>query len=332
MSLNTSIRRGEPWFDDGTIILSTIVESIGFRLHRSVLVRHSEIFRNMFEVPQPHADAEYYEGCQIVQMPDSCADLTHLIKALYDGADFQDRNIEDFFHLAGVLRLSNKYFIKHLREQAVAYLTRIWSFTLRGHDDMISRALESPLVGNLSYPYVHPLHVLNLAREANVDIIVPSALYFLSLYSLADLLRADHPKLMVDYPSKPSSELSLADIPVYTLMFQYRLDVAHEFIRQFGSNRTPGPSCSTAADCTRGFARFGSRLSRSWYMRSSALHYMAQASREINHEDTICRHCQRSFQEDVQSYREKVWNNLPSIIGLPSWEDMRTQQLATSID
>ena len=37
--------------------------------------------------------------------------------------------------------------------------------------------MKSPLVGDLTYPYVHPLHVLNLARETHVSIVVPSARY-----------------------------------------------------------------------------------------------------------------------------------------------------------
>ena len=47
-------RRGEPWFDDGNIILLPESESkVGFKVHRGVLSRHSEVFRSMFDIPQP---------------------------------------------------------------------------------------------------------------------------------------------------------------------------------------------------------------------------------------------------------------------------------------
>ena len=117
--------------------------------------------------------------------------------------------------------VSAKYFIAHLRRQAIRHLLETWPHTLRGHDQFIERAVKAPLVGDLTYPYVHPLHVLNLARETHVDAVVPSALYFLSLYSLDDILRGDHPKLLVEHPSRPSGQLSPRDLKDYTLMFQF---------------------------------------------------------------------------------------------------------------
>ena len=51
---------------------------------------------------------------------------------------------------------------------------------------MVDRAIQTPASTKgsleLSYPYVHPLHVLSLARETNVRVVIPAALYFLSIY------------------------------------------------------------------------------------------------------------------------------------------------------
>ncbi|KAF8644435.1 hypothetical protein AX16_008494 [Volvariella volvacea WC 439] len=221
--------RGEPWFDDGNIVLVTSEQPTAFRVHRGVLARHSEVFQGMFEMPQPSMEMETCEGCQVVWMYDLPSELSNLITALYDGPSFNNRSLDDFFYLASILRLSTKYFISHLRIQAIRFLTRTWSYTLEGHDDMVRTALNSPIIDNTTYPYVHPLHVLNLAREVNVQIIVPSAIYFLSLYPLNDLLRADHPKLSIKHPSSPSSTLTPDDLKNYTLMFQHRLDLILHF-------------------------------------------------------------------------------------------------------
>lgn len=78
---------------------------------------------------------------------------------------FHNRNVEDFFFLAGILRLASKYFIMHLRTQGIRFLTETWAYTIRGHDEMVALALSSPVISGTTYPYVHPLHVLNLARE-----------------------------------------------------------------------------------------------------------------------------------------------------------------------
>ncbi|GLB38307.1 putative BTB/POZ domain containing protein [Lyophyllum shimeji] len=205
--------RGDPWFDDGNILLVTQESPTAFRVHRGVLGRHSEVFEGMFSIPQPSSNSniETFEGCQVVPMYDLPSDLSSLIKALYDGANFRNRNFEDFAYLTGILRLSTKYFIGHLRTQAIRFLTETWPYSLKGHDAMVTKALATPSSNGLTFPYVHPLHVLNLAHEVNVRIVIPPALYFLSLYPLADILRGDHPKLKVQHPSSPSSSLDPTD-------------------------------------------------------------------------------------------------------------------------
>ncbi|KAJ7134778.1 hypothetical protein C8R44DRAFT_829166 [Mycena epipterygia] len=330
-------KRGEPWFDDGNIVLVTasvespVARPTAFRVHRSVMARHSEVFESMFLVPQPLTDdVETMDGCQVIPMWDSPTELSNLIVALYDGAKFSNGKVEDFFYLAGILRLSSKYFIKHLRVQAIQYLTQTWSYTLKGHDEMVEAALRSPLVDGLSYPRVHPLHVVNLAREVNVRILIPSTIYFLSLYPLDDLLRADHPKLtQVEHPSRPSSILSPSDLKNYTLMFQKRLDIILNFIRSFCGTRTALKTCPTGPACTQGFARLSSRLSRSWITRTGPLHYMSQAVTDLSEDPkaSVCGLCRRAFAQEVATLREKTWNELPSIFGLPTWEEMVAMDL-----
>lgn len=70
------------WFDDGNVILSA--EGVAFKVHRGQLERHSEIFRDLFSLPQP-ADQPTFQGLPIVQLYDSPSDITFLLRALYDG-------------------------------------------------------------------------------------------------------------------------------------------------------------------------------------------------------------------------------------------------------
>jgi hypothetical protein len=79
--------RGDPWFEDGNIILITSAQeqaSIAFKIHRGVLARHSEVFQSMFEIAQPPA-SESLERCPVVYMHDIPVELSNIIKALYDG-------------------------------------------------------------------------------------------------------------------------------------------------------------------------------------------------------------------------------------------------------
>lgn len=74
--------RLEPWFDDGNIILET--EAMQFRVHRGVLAASSNIFADMFSVPQPVQGDEVVDGCPVVKMLDNAEELKHVLKAIYD--------------------------------------------------------------------------------------------------------------------------------------------------------------------------------------------------------------------------------------------------------
>ncbi|KAI9058313.1 hypothetical protein FKP32DRAFT_1597398 [Trametes sanguinea] len=207
---------------------------------------------------------------------------------------------------------------------------KIWPYTLEGHDRFVERAVNGPLVDDMTYPYVHPLHVLNLARETHVSIIVPSALYFLSLYCLSDILKADHPKLRVEHPSRPSSELSAHDLEKYTLMFQHRINIVLDFIRQQCGGRAPSKACQGQPGlCQKAFHRLGSKLSRSWVVRTGPLHYTVQAIDELADDPNVCRPCRRAFRTDVVALRERIWEGLPGIVGLPSWKELERMDLAS---
>ena len=70
------------WFNDGNIILA--VEGVFFKVHRGQLERQSEIFRDIFTVPQP-LDSPMMDDCHIIELYDSPSDVRFLLKALYDG-------------------------------------------------------------------------------------------------------------------------------------------------------------------------------------------------------------------------------------------------------
>ncbi|KAH9842445.1 uncharacterized protein C8Q71DRAFT_732874 [Rhodofomes roseus] len=69
------------WFEDGNVILHAGPQS--FRVHMSLLARHSTFFRDLFKLPQP--SSEMLDGCAVVQMHDVPGDVEILLSALYDG-------------------------------------------------------------------------------------------------------------------------------------------------------------------------------------------------------------------------------------------------------
>ena len=80
-SPSTTATRSDVWFDDGSVVLQA--ENIQFKVHRSVLCRHSSVFRDVFSMPHPK-DEPTVDSCPVIYLQDSAEDLKHMLLALYD--------------------------------------------------------------------------------------------------------------------------------------------------------------------------------------------------------------------------------------------------------
>jgi hypothetical protein len=68
------------WFEDGSVVI--VAQDKHFRVHQSILSRHSEVFADMFSIPQPPTQ-ETLDGCPILKLNDELYDLVDLMKVLY---------------------------------------------------------------------------------------------------------------------------------------------------------------------------------------------------------------------------------------------------------
>jgi hypothetical protein len=78
----SALVRSELWFADGNIVLLSGIT--GFKVHRGQLERHSQVFSDLFALPQP-SDQELFEDCILVELHDCPSDLLYFLRALYDG-------------------------------------------------------------------------------------------------------------------------------------------------------------------------------------------------------------------------------------------------------
>lgn len=83
----------ELYYEDGNVVLSAIAQDGRrqfFRVHQSILCRHSPVFAQMFDIPplrtsgSKDAIAETYEDVVHIQMPDNAEDLASFLGVLYD--------------------------------------------------------------------------------------------------------------------------------------------------------------------------------------------------------------------------------------------------------
>lgn len=75
----------EFWFDDGSVVLIARNHT-AFKVHKSMLAKHSTFFDHMFSLPQPadeDHEAQSY-GCAVVHVDDSPTDLEDLLDLLYN--------------------------------------------------------------------------------------------------------------------------------------------------------------------------------------------------------------------------------------------------------
>ena len=74
--------RSDFWFRDGNIVI--IAGAAAFKVHRGQLERHSEVFNDLFSVPQPK-EQDLIDGCAYVELQDCPLDVFYFLSALYDG-------------------------------------------------------------------------------------------------------------------------------------------------------------------------------------------------------------------------------------------------------
>ena len=84
-SVGAPVTRSDIWLDDGSVVIQAGFTQ--FRVHRTMLSRHSTIFKDMFSVAQPGDLDPSIEGCPLVHLSDSPEDIRHILSALYDQYD-----------------------------------------------------------------------------------------------------------------------------------------------------------------------------------------------------------------------------------------------------
>ncbi|KAF9055572.1 hypothetical protein BJ165DRAFT_1398399 [Panaeolus papilionaceus] len=241
------------WFSDGSIVLS--VQTMLFKVHRSTLATHSEMFADMFNVGhqglegQSEDEDEWFDGCRVVKLfDDSSEDWVDLLSAIYKPNHFDDVPARQFqirhspsnpdasqpynaipssekpFNLSvaldfttGILRLSHKYLIPHLRARCLSLLAPFFPTTFE--DFAISMPLLNPQFlstppsplkkrdrdsGPLMTRTSTLLRAVNLFHAVDVPQFLPYAYYCLSKLSSKRILHTRE----LDPAEPPRAELS----------------------------------------------------------------------------------------------------------------------------
>ncbi|KAF8920508.1 hypothetical protein CPB85DRAFT_1372650 [Mucidula mucida] len=250
-------RHHDLWFEDGSVVCRA--ENTLFRVHMSQLARHSVCFRDMFQLashePSHHDDIE---GCPLIFLHDSALDLESLLVSIYDGpCDFRGQRGRDFRTVSGILRLSTKYIIDHLREKALAHLSTAWPSTLAGWDtreDYARYAEQDPAQHGRVYP--SPIAVINLAHEVDAPSLLPAAFYDLCRYPFPlyraspSLSLSDTQRLCLGKESAQHTITTLIQAMGTSQYIRNSQTATHTHIRK----TSLGGICVSAAACRKDFS------------------------------------------------------------------------------
>lgn len=288
------------YFTDGSVIL--IVERITFRLHQTVLSRHSDVFAGMWDVPQP-SRVDNIDGCPTVELSDRACDFADTLKAIYDSFHFD--SISGGCDLAtlitfvsGILRISTKYNMVKLRRKCISLLSEKFPSTLAGCDAVLAQQRQ--------YDASAIVRIIPLARENNVPSILPWAYYLCTNISMVDLLA--------------NTVLSWQDRCLCLVGKERLWEVQKSATHSLLFNFARAPQCLVSC-VSKLPARMNWREAEELRMSPHPLEpYLDWQALHV------CQKCLAAAEAQHKAGREKVWELLPSFFQLGSWADIHKDQ------
>ncbi|KZP13430.1 hypothetical protein FIBSPDRAFT_753509 [Athelia psychrophila] len=298
------ITRSDIWFEDGNVVIQA--EGTHFRVYRGALAAHSPIFKDMFAMPQPPSEGEgTVEGCPVVHLSDTAADITIVLKALFllSGHIVSGEPL-DFTAVAAFLRLGKKYEIGPLHAEALKRLCYEFPSTLKGLDECRRFSMIKGRIGA-------SVDVANLAREQSLLCVLPLALYQCCCYP--EIFPAAGVKLNASTTAMLSAGDLAACIRAWDDLSITQANTTLDWLNSPGSTY---PECTSPAPCTT--------------IRKEALHHVYYPSvvflghkgwSEFRHKwldpvGAMCGPCNDVAERLHNDGRARFWEALPGIFGL----------------
>ncbi|KAF7314946.1 BTB domain-containing protein [Mycena indigotica] len=334
-NLNVPRRIPELWFEDGNIVLQA--GNVQYRVFRSILARHSPVFRDMLSFPQP-ADGEVVDGCPLVRIPDPEEETTPFLSALFDIEYFPPfPALTTALKLYGCLRLSHKYEVLELRKRALIHLSSRFRTELQQHNRV---RLRTSSLSDLSHPVSNYsswamssdddflICLVQLAREVDALWVLPHLFYQLVV---GGLRRAVYNGVQF---GGIAGDLSPQDQINVEIALHSHTSASLEI---FHCLQTPGPAlrsaCPSSKDCLDRCLRVVS--SNQWmlheYLRDPLTIWADgdwAAFDELGPKPHICRICLTDLMSRVKAIEEGFWTALPGLHGLPPWNQLNEMKKA----
>ncbi|KAK7064946.1 BTB domain-containing protein [Favolaschia claudopus] len=284
------------YFEDCGLIIQA--ENTLFRISREYLASQSPVFRDMLSLPPPQT-ADMMDGCPFVQLPDKAEDVTVFLKALMFSDFFEPHPAPTTFAiLTGVLRMSHKYDINHLRKRALVHISANFPITL----EQFSVREKSGWYMELTANDLAMLSVL--ARELSFEWILPSAFYDMCAFgSKSTILRG--PNSIEDKIQLMSACRSFDRMAVTDML---------DFL---WPDQDPVDGCISFKHCSKAKIQCR-RMAETWRRTAQVgpLGIWEPSDFDGLH---VCDACLANSKAQYQTAQQAFWGTLPETFGLPNW-------------
>ncbi|CCM00598.1 uncharacterized protein FIBRA_02634 [Fibroporia radiculosa] len=300
------------WYYDGGILL--VAENTAFRVHGAVIAEQCEVFRDMFSVPQsPTADAaqaETRDGCRVLRLQDSAADLKHFLKSIYDISYFLPGVTTKFPIVASVLRLSTKYNAPVLRQRAINLIATAYPSSCAAWDARSTKRLVPPFEDE-HFAYIE------LAIKTDVRVILPSVYYALTRLPLAKALGG-----LRSLAVSPADQWDVCTNFLVGRELTTQAELMH--VVKFLKTDFSRPGCKDSRHC--GNMLHVAAFHTLNHVADTVPYHHQWCGGKLEEGVTtigLCASCNLTVKDTINSGREKVWEVLPASFGLGDWETLK---------
>ncbi|GJE90723.1 hypothetical protein PsYK624_068670 [Phanerochaete sordida] len=308
MDVELSEQCPDLWFPDGTIVLRA--GTVLFRVYKGILAKQSPFLAELFALPQP-PHGETYEGCPVLEIYDAPEDARVFLLALHDPSVL--RTVPDDERLTvALLRLSHKYQAHQLRATLLHALAPLFPTTLDGWYGRPHVAGEG-----LRNPFARKGALIALANAAEhiAPHLLPVVLLSLVPHAAGATLAAPfahgraHGAPVVLHPP-----LERAVLRARTVLGSLG---AHKVYPTLEGNMCGRARCERGREATLRSLRGSGKGLMNPFLKTKL-----QPGWETYE---YCAECLYVLEQDFRHGMRWVWERLPEVFDLPSWEVLLEQ-------
>ncbi|KAJ6536367.1 hypothetical protein B0H19DRAFT_1004054 [Mycena capillaripes] len=302
------IRVDDLWFSNDMLVIRA--EKRIFRVSKSVLAARSSVFSDMIAFPQPVAtEAEgNIDGSPVVTLQDSGQDVEVFLRAIFDSSYFMPPPKAVELNVAlGILRLAHKYDVRYLFLRALEHLSvRYGPSSL---EEYLSPKIEDHLIYD-SDKHLRYFSIISAATEVGALWLLPIPYYLASKYTRATL----RSKIQLGAQERAVETCLVAQVE----LLRATVKLTHIF------PLPPDPDCKNRNSCDVARNMYNAMFLRALREHSS----LTPLNVWISPEKSLCHRCAPQAKTRHAEVLQEVWEDLPGMFDLPSWEELKVTKAA----